>query len=90
MNAIQHLSWASTEVIYIGGYAFVIIVSLLTIVIARRAAAMQDLKQARARMAYRGQDNKAQTSPVQRHASIARFTSRKFKVAASIDFNTAA
>ena len=82
MNAIQHLSWASTEVIYIGGYAFVIIVSLLTIVIARRAARMQDLKQARARMTYRDQGNKAQASPVQRHASIARFTSRKFKVAA--------
>ncbi len=90
MNAIQHLSWASTEVIYIGGYAFVIIVSLLTIAIARRAARMQDLKQAQERMIYREQDNKAQALPVQRQSSIAKLTPRKFKTATSMDFNTAA
>ncbi len=90
MNAIQHLSWASTEVIYIGGYAFVIIVSLLTIAIARRAARMQDLKQARASLTYRGQDNETQALPVQRQPSIAKLTARKFQAAASMDLNTAA
>jgi len=47
MNTLQTLHWASTEVIYFGSYAFVIGASLLTVLFARRAARMEDLKQAR-------------------------------------------
>jgi len=90
MNAIHHLSWASTEVIYIGGYAFVIIVSLLTIAMARRAARMQDLEQARARMTTRGQTTPPQVLPARRQSSITRLAPRTFQDSRSIDFNTAA
>jgi len=50
MDTLQTLHWASTEVIYFGGYAVVIGVSLLTVLFARRAARIEDLERARAGM----------------------------------------
>lgn len=67
MEYLMNLSWASTEVIYVGGYAFVIAVSLLTIVFAKRAAQIQDLKQAKIELVSGTQEAALRPAPPPLH-----------------------